>query len=404
MAHDPDSAPSPGRSAPLSGIVALDLGRYYQAPYAGLLMANAGADVIKVEAVGGEPMRSRRNAGNSYASVMLNSNKRDITLNFKHARGRELLRELVKHADVLLENFAPGVMDRMGIGYAALSALNPRLVYGSGTGFGLSGPDRDGLALDPVIQAHAGVAAVTGPADGSPFKAGPAIADFLSGTHLYAGVMTALFDRERTGLGRLVEVAMQETIYPTLASNLAAMHYQGSAATRTGNRHGTVAPYNLYRARDGYVAVLCTTEEQWHKLLLAMGKPELQHDPRFANNKARLQHIQETDAAVEAWTSELTRADVFDTAKRAGIPAAAVRELDEVMRDPHMHERGMLMWIDHPELGKMVVPRSPIRYQDSVFPEFRVAAELGEHNREIYGDWLGLEEAELEQLRADGTI
>jgi crotonobetainyl-CoA:carnitine CoA-transferase CaiB-like acyl-CoA transferase len=367
-------------------------------------MANAGADVIKVEAVGGEPMRSRRNAGNSYASVMLNSNKRDITLNFKHARGRELLRELVKHADVLLENFAPGVMDRMGIGYAALSALNPRLVYGSGTGFGLSGPDRDGLALDPVIQAHAGVAAVTGPADGSPFKAGPAIADFLSGTHLYAGVMTALFDRERTGLGRLVEVAMQETIYPTLASNLAAMHHQGSVATRTGNRHGTVAPYNLYRARDGYVAVLCTTEEQWHKLLLAMGKPELQHDPRFASNKARLQHIQETDAAVEGWTSELTRADVFDTAKRAGIPAAAVRELDEVMRDPHMHERGMLMWIDHPELGKMVVPRSPIRYQDSVFPEFRVAAELGEHNREIYGDWLGLDEAELELLRADGTI
>lgn len=399
-----DSAPERGRRGPLAGIVALDLGRYYQAPYAGLLMANAGAEVIKVEAVGGEPMRRRKNSSNSYASVMLNSNKRDITLNFKHARGRDLLRELVKRADVLLENFAPGVMDRMGIGYAALSTQNPRLVYGSGTGFGLSGPDRDGLALDPVIQAHAGVVAVTGPADGAPFKAGPAIADFLSGTHLYAGVVTALFDRERTGLGRLVEVAMQETIYPTLASNLAAMHYQGSAATRTGNRHGTVAPYNLYRARDGYVAVLCTTEEQWHKLLLAMGKPELQDDPRFANNKARLSHLSETDAAVEAWTSELSRADVFETAKRAGIPAAAVRELDEVMRDPHMHERGMLMWIDHPQLGKMVVPRSPIRYQGSEFPEFRVAAELGEHNREIYGEWLGIDASELEQLRADGTI
>jgi CoA:oxalate CoA-transferase len=398
------SGPQATRALPLCGIVALDLGRYYQAPYAGLLMAMAGAEVIKVEAVGGEPMRTRGDGTNSYAQVMLNSNKRDITLDFKHARGRELLRELVKRCDVLLENFVPGMMDRMGIGYGALSELNPRLVYASGTGFGLSGPDRDGLALDSVIQAHAGVAAVTGASDGPPYKAGPAVADFMGGTHLYAGVVSALFDRERTGRGRLVEVSMQEAIYPTLASNLATLHYRGAQAVRTGNRHGAVAPYNFYRARDGYVAVLTTTEDQWQRLLIAMGRSELQHDPRYASNKARLQNLAQTDALVESWTAGLTRADVFAEAKRVGVPAAAVRELDEIMRDAHMHERGMLVWLDHPEIGRVVVPRSPIRYHGSDWPELRPAPGLGQHNDEIYGGWLGLDATELEQLRRDKTI
>jgi crotonobetainyl-CoA:carnitine CoA-transferase CaiB-like acyl-CoA transferase len=392
------------RPAPLAGVVVLDLGRYYLAPYAGFLLAMAGADVIKVEAVDGEPMRGRKDGTTSYAQALLNANKRNITLNLKHAAGRELLRTLVQRCDVLLENFAPGQMDRMGVGYRALSELNPRLIYGSGTGFGLDGPDRDGLALDPVIQAHAGVVAVTGPSDGMPFKAGPAIADFSAGTHLYAGVATALYERERTGRGRLVEIAMQEALYPTLASNLATLHYQGKAATRAGNRHGAVSPYNLYRARDGYVAVLCTTEEQWRKLLLAMNRPELADDPRFTNNKARLQHVGELDAEVEAWTQQLGRAEVFAEAKRHGIPAAAVRDLDEVMNDPHMHGRGMLAWLDHPELGRVVATRSPIRYHGSALPELQPSARLGQHNDAVYGTWLGLNTSQLDDLRHARTI
>lgn len=396
--------PGAGRAQPLQGVVVLDLGRYYLAPYAGFLLAMAGADVIKIENVDGEPMRSRRGGGTSYAIALLNANKRAITLNLKHARGRDLLRALVQRADVLLENFAPGMLERAGLGYGALSELNPRLVYGSGSGFGLSGPDRDGLALDPVIQAHAGVVAVTGPSDGPPFKAGPAVADFAAGTHLYAGVVTALYDRERSGRGRLVEVAMQETLYPTLTSNLASMHYQGAGSARSGNRHGAVAPYNLYRARDGYVAVLCTTEEQWRKLLLAMGRPELGEDPRFANNKARLTNIAQTDAEVEAWTRGLDRAEVFAQAKRVGIPAAPVRELDEVMQDPHMHERGMLQWVEHPEVGRMVATRSPIRYHGSALPELHPAGRLGQHNADVYSGWLGLTEDELSVLQHDRTI
>jgi crotonobetainyl-CoA:carnitine CoA-transferase CaiB-like acyl-CoA transferase len=391
---------------PLRGLKVLDLGRYYQAPYAAFLMAMAGADVVKVEPVQGEPLRRPLAAGAkaSYAQALLNSNKRAITLNLKHPRGCELLARLAARVDVLIENFAPGVMDRLGIGYSTLQAQNPRLVYASGTGFGLTGPDRDHLALDHVIQAYSGVTAVTGPSDGPPVKAGATIADFLGGTHLYGGIMTALYERERTGRGRLVEVALQEALYPSLTSNLATLHYKGREAVRTGNRHGVIAPYNLYKARDGWVAILCTTDDHWQRLLRAMNRPELGQDPRFATNKARMTNLDDTDAEVERWTSTRTRQQVFEAASEHAVPAAPVRELDEVMQDAHMHERGALCWIDHPDLGRIVAMRSAIRYRGAALPAIAASAGLGQHNREIYGDWLNLDEAELADLRRDGVI
>ena len=247
---------------PLSGITVLDLGQVYQGPYAAMLMARAGADVIKVEPVDGEPVRRRSavSKGAMLPLAMLNSNKRGITLNLKSPEGRDLLLKLVEHADVLLENFAPGVMDGLGVGWEVLHAANPRLIYASGSGFGLSGPDRDALAMDLTIQAVSGAMSVTGFPDGPPLKSGPTFADFLSGTHLYGAVLTALFERTRTGKGRLVEVAMVETIYPALASNLSLLYgTSGAVTTRTGNRHGglAIAPYNVYPAGDGLVAILC---------------------------------------------------------------------------------------------------------------------------------------------------
>ena len=194
--------------SPLDGLRVLDLGQYYQGPYAGLLLAMAGADVVKIEPPGGEPLRRRMGGATSYAQALLNSNKRSLELDLKQPRGVELLGDLAARADVLIENFAPGVMDRLGVGSRELCARNPRLVYASGTGFGSTGPDRDGLALDVVVQAVAGVMSVTGASDGPPTKAGPQVADFLSGVHLYGAIVTALYERERTGQGRHVEVAM----------------------------------------------------------------------------------------------------------------------------------------------------------------------------------------------------
>src|SRR6202790_4655011 len=227
----------PRPNMPLAGVTVLDFGQVYQGPYATLLMATAGADVIKIEPPRGEPLRRRAPPGKSttFPIAMLNGNKRAITLNLKDERGRALLFRLALKGDVLLENFAPGVMDRLGVGWEGLDAINPRLVYASGSCCGLSGPDRDNLAMDLTIQAVSGLISTTGFPDGPPVKAGPAVVDFLSGIHLYAATVTALFERERTGLGRLVEVAMEEAAYATLTSQLEAYWQSGTVHPRTGN-------------------------------------------------------------------------------------------------------------------------------------------------------------------------
>jgi crotonobetainyl-CoA:carnitine CoA-transferase CaiB-like acyl-CoA transferase len=400
-----------GESAnmPLSGITVLDLGQVYQGPYATMLMARAGADVIKIEPVDGEPVRRRSSVskGAMLPLAMLNSNKRGITLNLKSEEGRGLLLRLVERADVLLENFAPGVMDHLGVGWDVLHRVNPRLVYASGSGFGLSGPDRDALAMDLTVQAVSGAMSITGFPGGPPVKSGPAFADFLSGTHLYGAVVTALFERTRTGQGRLVEVAMMETIYPALASNLSLLYGNaGAVTTRTGNRHGglSIAPYNVYPARDGHVAILCIKENHWSNLLRAMGREDLADDPRFTTNALRVKNLEDTDAVVEAWTTTRTREEIFAAIKQFRIPCAPVRDLEEVMADPHMHARGMLEWVDHPELGRVVLPNSPIRIHGADRPETVPSPALGQHNDEVYGGLLGLSPDEIADLRAKGAI
>ncbi len=391
---------------PLAGVTVLDFGQVYQGPYATLLMAQAGADVIKIEPPQGEPLRRRAPPGKSttFPIAMLNSNKRAITLNLKHERGRALLFRMVEKGDVLLENFAPGVMDRLGVGWSVVSEINPRLIYASGSGYGLSGPDRDNLAMDLTIQAVSGLIAATGFPDGLPVKAGPAVVDFISGIHLYAAVVTALFEREHTDKGRLVEVAMQEAAYPTLTSQLHAYFDTGKVPPRAGNTsHGRV-PLNVYPTRDGYIAMNIAVEEHWHNLLKAMGREELRDDSRFADNAARVAHREETDALVSAWTQGLGKMEAFAIAKRHRIPLAPVREVDEVMHDPHMHERGMLKWIEHDEIGRVVVPTSPLRYHGADPVETRPSPKLGQHNAEIYGGWLGLSAAEIAELKKDGVI
>src|SRR5216683_5208569 len=208
-------------NTPLSDVTALDFGQIFQGPYASFLRAKAGAFVIKIEPPRGEPGRRRAEPGKSATLpfAMLNQNKHAITLNLKHERGRALLDEMARRADVLLENFSPGTMDDLGVGWSRLHELNPRLIYATGTGFGISGPDRDNLAMDMTIQAASGIMSVTGAPDGPPMKAGPTLVDYMGGIHLYGAILTALYDRINSGEGRLVEVAMQETVYPTLAAS-----------------------------------------------------------------------------------------------------------------------------------------------------------------------------------------
>jgi CoA:oxalate CoA-transferase len=393
---------------PLAGVTVIDFGQIFQGPYATFLMAKAGADVIKVEPPHGEPLRRRAAPGThtTLPFAMLNANKRAVTLNLKHERGRDLLFEMVRRADVLLENFSPGTMDGLGVGWSVLREVNPRLIYATGSGFGITGPDRDNLAMDLTIQAASGIMSVTGAPDGPPMKAGPTLVDYMGGIHLYAGILTALYERDRSSEGRLVEVAMQETVYPSLAASFEYTHRTGKPPPRTGNRQAglSTAPYNVYPCTDGHVAIHIVTEAHWQNLTKAMGREELRDDPRFKTNADRIAHMDEVDEAVAAWTRTLGKMAVFARAKASRIPCAPVRTAPEIMHDPHMHERGMLEMIDHPELGPVVLPNSPLRLHGLPKAPSRPSPRIGAHNAEIYGTWLGLSPEEIATLREQGVI
>ena len=275
---------------PLAGITVIDLGQIYQGPYATLLMAKAGARIVKVEPPKGEPARLRAAVGMSatFPFAMLNSNKEGVSLNLKHPKGTALLKRMVAEADVLLENFAPGVMDKLGVGWSVLHEINPRLVYASGTGYGLDGPDRDNLAMDLTVQAASGIMSITGFPDGPPVKAGPAIVDFMSGIHLYAAVVTALFERQITGEGRLVEVAMQESVYPALASNLSFLYNRkGEVPPRTGNRHGGLSQTAAMQVALTATEDLGVSEVAYWSLRWMIGSAERIEFVRQAGEKAR---------------------------------------------------------------------------------------------------------------------
>jgi crotonobetainyl-CoA:carnitine CoA-transferase CaiB-like acyl-CoA transferase len=393
---------------PLDGFTVIDLGQIYNGPYATFLMAMAGAKVIKIEPPGGEKMRRRGTVGGAMLPfAMLNSNKQFVTLNLKAPEGVALFKKMVERADVVLENFAPGTMDRLGVGFDVLREINPKLIYAAGTGYGSFGPNRNLLAMDLTIQAMSGVMASTGFPDRPPVKAGPALGDFFGGIHLYGAVMTALVRRERTGEGSLVEVSMLESVYPSLSSTLGLYHGSGGEnPPRTGNRHGGMAeaPYNVYPVADGWVALLCVSDKHWEGLLDALGRRDMLDDPKFRDLQARVDNIDELDATIGAWTATLTKDALVSILTEKRIPHAPVREIREVVEDPHMHARGTLQHIDHPELGDVVLPTGPMIFPGTERTELEPSKKVGADNMAVYSEWLGLDADEVATLAADRAI
>ena len=304
---------------PLDGMLVLDLGQIYNGPYCGLQLGFMGARVLKIEPPEGDVVRRRKREVEPYPLVMLNSNKESVVLDLKQPRGKEIFLELVAKADVLIENFAAGVMDRLGIGWDVLRKLNPRLVYGGSSGFGLDGPYRDLAAMDVTIQAMSGITNATGHADGPPTKAGAAVCDFLAGIHLCAGILGALVQRERTGQGQRVEVAMHEAAVIALASAMGAvMDGDTNVPDRTGNRHPALAmaPYNTYRCSDGYVAIFTAAERHWHSMCQLLGRPDLLDNPDYSSTPGRAKHMAEIDDIVGAWTLDAHEGRGAEAAQR----------------------------------------------------------------------------------------
>ena len=350
---------------PLSGIRVLDLTQIYNGPYATFLMAMAGADVIKVEPPGGEHLR-RRNArgGALYPFKMLNPNKRSISLDLKSKKDQSIFLKLAKTVDIVIENFAPGVVDRLGIGYETIRSIKSDIIYASGSGYGQDGPYRGYQAMDIAVQAMSGVMSATGFAENPPVKAGVALCDFFAGIHLYGGVMTALVKRERTGNGSYVDVSMQESVFPSFASNLGLMFDSdiSEAPKRVGNFHGglSIAPYGVFPTKDGYTAIICNNDTHWHRLLDAMGKGESKDDERFKTMADRVQNLEDLTKLITSWSKTLTRAEIMALLNKARVPCGTVNDLDEVVEDENLHARGMIRWIKDAEGRRSLAAASPL--------------------------------------------
>ena len=378
------------RPPPLAGIKVIDLTQVYNGPYATYMMARNGAEVIKIEPPGGEHLRKRA-GGSALPFAMLNGNKRSMVLDLKTPEAVAAVLKLAETADVLVENFTPGVMARLGMGWDVLRARNPRLIYACSSGYGIDGPYRDYPAMDLSVQAMSGIMGITGFPDQPPVKAGATMCDFIAGTHVYAGVMTALFERTRSGLGQMVEIAMLEAVYFTLTSNLGTLFGPGAREIgRTGNRHGgmSICPYNVYPASDGFIAILCSNDKHFASLMRALELPELGDDPRFQLNKDRVAEMDFIDATIAARTAQLTKADLFARIMHHHVPSAPVRTLAEVVNDPHLHERGALRWLDHPQHGRLVIAESPLRLHGNTRPDYVPSVPLGQDTQDVL-DTLG---------------
>jgi formyl-CoA transferase len=287
-------------------------------------------------------------------------------------------------------------MERLQLGPARLLEHNPRLVVASGKGYGTTGPYAHMSAMDITVQAMSGAAASTGASDGPPTKAGPAFVDFSAGVHLFAAITTALFQRERTGRGQIVEVSMHDTVYPMLASSLGGLHNHPDRELpeRTGNRHTgmAVAPYNIYESSDGWLAIICMSERHWRGLAGALGRPGLVDDPRFRTAKDRIANIDAVDEAVSSYTKRRTREELTRDLQAAGVPCAPVKSIREVDADEHLIERGMIRYVEHAARGRVPVPGCPLRLSDSPVESLQAAPLLGQSTEAILAELAGFDD------------
>jgi formyl-CoA transferase len=393
----------------LRGVTVIDLGQIYNAPYATLLLAQAGAKVIKVEPPGGERNRKRAKwnlNGAGYPFEMMNANKLGVTLNLKIPEGRELLLDMAARADVLVENFRSGVMDRLGLGPSTLHRTNKSLVYASSSGFGKDSGYGTLAAMDVTIQAMSGAMDATGFEGDPPVKSGAAIADFFAGVHLFGGIVTALVRRERTGAGAVVDVAMMDAILPSMAPVLGAAFARHQVVVRSGNESITkaYAPYNMYATTSGHVVVAIRTDDEWQALATCLRAARIQVPGGLEGVESRLERLREVDELVEKWTKSRTTEEILAAANDGHVPCVPVRHLADVVGDPYFRRRGLLVDCDLPGLGQLPILRSPIRVGDDGRVRLRLAPKLGEHNRDVYVNWLGRSPEELHALQRAGVV
>ena len=403
----PAATPVPNRG-PLEGLTVLDLTHVLSGPYCTMMLADMGARVIKIERPGlGDDTRAWGPPfvnGESAYFLSVNRNKESVTLDFKMPDGRRVLDALIARADVLVENFRPGTLARLGLGFDTVHERHPRLVYVSVSGFGQTGPRRQEPGYDAVIQAEGGLVSITGGADGPGYRLGVAIADITAGMFAAYGVAVAVLARERTGRGQLVDVGLFDSV-TALLTYQAGIHFAtGAVPQRMGNRHPTIAPYETFAAADGEFVLAVGNDALWLKFCAVAGQSDLATDPRFATNRSRVTAYDELRPLLErvlctrprhAWIEELTA---------AGIPCGAVRDLDRVLSDPQLDARDMVVELEHPVAGAIRVLGVPVKLSESAGAVRTSPPSLGQHTDHVLQDLLGLDESARTRLREAGAI
>ena len=389
----------------LDGIRVIDMTHNQAGPACAQILAWLGADVIKLETPGtGDVARAQNNDELFFLSF--NANKRSLTLNLKSDEGKDLFRKLLAKSDVFLENFAPGAVARMGFDFEALQKINPRLIYATIKGFGTHGPYSDFKSYEPVAQAMAGAMSVTGQPDGPPTYHWPAIGDSGTGMHMVIGILAALNQRNTTGKGQEVEVSMQESVLNIMRVSLRDHQRRGSAMPRTGNQLGKNVPGTTYRCAPGgpndYVYVLAQ-QQMWDNMLRVTGLTEKLGGEKYATPAGRWDHREEVDAVIESWSMQHDKYEVMKILGDAGVPCGATQDTTEVLEDPHLIARDMILELDYPKYGTFKTVGCPIKMSESPTDITR-PPELSEHSAEVLGQYCDVSSEEFERLKAAGIV
>ncbi|MBU1208066.1 MAG: CoA transferase [Proteobacteria bacterium] len=399
----------------LEGIRILDLTRILAGPYCSMLFADLGAEVIKIEPPEGEMIRDNppmvetgkegpHDRSRSGYFLSLNRNKYGITLNLKHPRAISIFKDLVKIGDVVLENYAPGVMKRLGIDYPVLKEINPRIVMGSISGFGQWGPSSGKLAFDIVAQAMSGLMSVTGHPDSPPTKVGTSIGDINAAVHAAFTIMAALWHREKSGVGQHIDVSMQEAMVSIMEGAVVRWTIGKELLTPIGSHNTNESPMAAYRCKDGYIIIGTVGNEHWERFCRAVRKPEWATDPGYATKGQRWAKKYILQKEIEKITEDYTVKELGEMLDRERVANSPILNIQQVVDDPHLNERGYFVDVEHPVIGKAKIPGIPFKLSATPGEVERPSPLLGEHNGFILGKYLGINRAELQKLAAEGVI
>lgn len=389
----------------LQGLKVVDLTSALNGPFCTMMLADYGADVIKIEPVSGEQCREwgpiDEKSGESGFYCYVNRNKKGVTLNLKSEKGLQMFYELVKDADILVENYKGGVTKKLGIDYESVKKINPTIIYGSGSGFGQYGPMTHRPCYDIVAQSMGGMVYLTGFKDTNPVKVGPSVADHVAGIYLTVGVLMALYNREKTGQGQLVDVSMIDTIFSLLENAIVNYTVGGFIPERNGNVDPSISPFDIYECKDGFVALGVGNDRLFEKFCSTIGHEELLDDPRYKTNVLRCEnYIPDLQNLIRGWCKGYTKKEIENTMDESGIPCGPVLNVKEAIEHPHIQAREMMVHCEHPTAGDQYFQGCVIKLSETPGSVETPSPLLGQHNAEVFG----LTEEELKKLSSEGVI